>query len=181
MTHVGLALLMVAFLLLSNGGSGLFSDLRITSENLPATVRNTIFFLAFLGFGSKAGIVPLHVWLPKAHPAAPSHVSALMSGVMIKLGVYGILRVMLDLLGGGSILVGRFGTGCWCGIRPAGYIICIDGNRLKTVIGLFLRRKYWNYSNGHWSRADLSQLWIDESGRAGIYRRAFSYHQSCCL
>jgi hydrogenase-4 component B len=54
-----------------------------------------------LGFGSKAGIVPLHVWLPRAHPAAPSHVSALMSGVMIKMGIYGLLRVGFDLLGGG--------------------------------------------------------------------------------
>ena len=60
-----------------------------------------MFLLALLGFGSKAGLVPLHVWLPLAHPAAPSHVSALMSGAMIKMGVYGLLRVALDLLGGG--------------------------------------------------------------------------------
>jgi hydrogenase-4 component B len=57
--------------------------------------------LALVGFGSKAGLIPLHVWLPLAHPAAPSHVSALMSGVMIKMGVYGLLRIGLDLLGGG--------------------------------------------------------------------------------
>ena len=101
MTHVGLALLMAAFILLTNGGSGLFSDIRDQAASLPAGVRNAIFVLAFLGFGSKAGIIPLHVWLPRAHPAAPSHVSALMSGVMIKLGVFGILRVMLDLMGGG--------------------------------------------------------------------------------
>jgi len=101
MTHVGLALLIAAFLLLSNGSTGLFADIRLTSANLPAGIRNAIFLLAFFGFGSKAGIIPLHVWLPKAHPAAPSHVSALMSGVMIKLGVFGILRVVLDLLGGG--------------------------------------------------------------------------------
>jgi hydrogenase-4 component B len=60
-----------------------------------------VFVLALIGFGSKAGLVPLHVWLPLAHPAAPSHVSALMSGVMIKMGVYGLLRVTLELLGGG--------------------------------------------------------------------------------
>jgi len=64
-------------------------------------VRDVIFILVLLGFGSKAGVVPLHVWLPRAHPAAPSHVSALMSGVMLKLGIYGLLRVVLDLLGGG--------------------------------------------------------------------------------
>ncbi len=101
MTHAGLVMLLVAFVLLMNGGSGLFADLRSSSASLPGGVRNAVFLLAFLGFGSKAGIVPLHVWLPRAHPAAPSHVSALMSGVMIKLGIYGILRVTLDLLGGG--------------------------------------------------------------------------------
>src|SRR5437660_1047967 len=57
------------------------------------------FLLAMLGFGAKAGLVPLHVWLPEAHPAAPSPVSALMSGVMLKLAVYGVLRVSFDLLG----------------------------------------------------------------------------------
>jgi hydrogenase-4 component B len=101
MTHAGLALLLAAFVLLMNGGSGSFADLRANSSVLPSTARDAIFLLAFFGFGSKAGIVPLHVWLPKAHPAAPSHVSALMSGVMIKLGIYGLLRVVLDLLGGG--------------------------------------------------------------------------------
>ena len=63
--------------------------------------RSFVFVFAVVGFGSKAGIVPLHVWLPRAHPEAPSHVSALMSGVMVTLGVYGIMRVGLDLLGGG--------------------------------------------------------------------------------
>jgi hydrogenase-4 component B len=101
MTHAGLAMLLAAFILLSRGTSGSFAELRSASYALPSGVRDAIFILAFLGFGSKAGVVPLHVWLPKAHPAAPSHISALMSGVMIKLGIYGILRVVLDLLGGG--------------------------------------------------------------------------------
>ncbi|HZS06502.1 MAG TPA: hydrogenase 4 subunit B [Blastocatellia bacterium] len=101
MTHAGLALLLAAFALLMSGGSGSFADLRANAALLSPAARNAVFVLAFLGFGSKAGLVPLHVWLPMAHPAAPSHVSALMSGVMIKLGVYGMLRVTLDLLGGG--------------------------------------------------------------------------------
>ena len=101
MTHVGLALLLATFILLMNGGTGSFYNIRSASASLSPATRNIIFILAFLGFGSKAGIVPLHVWLPKAHPAAPSHVSALMSGVMIKLGIYGLLRVVLDLLEGG--------------------------------------------------------------------------------
>ena len=101
MTHAGLALLMAAFLLMAGDALATFADLRAHAATLPAATRNIIFLLAFVGFGSKAGLVPLHVWLPRAHPAAPSHVSALMSGVMIKLGVYGLLRVALDLLGGG--------------------------------------------------------------------------------
>ena len=102
MTHAGLVMLLAAFLLFTGGaGSGAFADLRAIAPSLAPAVRDTVFALAFLGFGSKAGIVPLHVWLPRAHPAAPSHVSALMSGVMIKMGVYGLLRLTLDLLGGG--------------------------------------------------------------------------------
>jgi hydrogenase-4 component B len=102
MAHGGLVLLMAAFLLVgASASSSGFADLRAAAASLPAQTRNAVFVLALLGFGSKAGLVPLHVWLPLAHPAAPSHVSALMSGVMIKMGVYGLLRVTLDLLGGG--------------------------------------------------------------------------------
>ncbi len=67
--------------------------------------------LALIGAGSKAGVVPLHVWLPLAHPAAPSHVSALMSGVMTKVAVYGFIRIAFDLLGRADLVVGR--SSCW--------------------------------------------------------------------
>jgi len=114
MTHIGLALLLAAFVLLMGSGSGMFADLRAGAAAHAPAVRGVIFTLALLGFGSKAGIVPLHVWLPRAHPAAPSHISALMSGVMIKMGVYGLLRVGLDLLGGGptwwGVLILAFGA-----------------------------------------------------------------------
>jgi hydrogenase-4 component B len=102
MTQVGLALLLAAFLLLGASAPALhWAALREAAASLPLGTRGVVFALALGGFGSKAGLVPLHVWLPRAHPAAPSHVSALMSGVMIKLGIYGLLRVGLDLLGGG--------------------------------------------------------------------------------
>jgi hydrogenase-4 component B len=102
MAHGGFVVLLAAFLLLGAGAPSTgFADLRAAAAALPASTRNAVFVLALLGFGSKAGLVPLHVWLPLAHPAAPSHVSALMSGVMIKMGVYGLLRLALDLLGGG--------------------------------------------------------------------------------
>jgi hydrogenase-4 component B len=72
-------------------------------SHLPETAKLIIFILAFIGFGSKAGIFPLHIWLPYAHPAAPSHISAVMSGVMIKMGIYGIVR-FYALLGTPSLL-----------------------------------------------------------------------------
>src|SRR5574337_1583986 len=68
--------------------------------NLSGPWGTVAFLLALFGFGAKAGLLPLHVWLPEAHPAAPSPVSALMSGVMLKLAVYGLLRVTFDLLDG---------------------------------------------------------------------------------
>jgi hydrogenase-4 component B len=99
-THAGFAALLAMFLLLSGGElSASFSSIRSAAPGL--TVRTPIFLLALVGFGAKAGIIPLHVWLPMAHPVAPSHVSALLSGVVIKMGVYGFVRVVLDLLGGG--------------------------------------------------------------------------------
>jgi hydrogenase-4 component B len=102
MTHFGLILLLPMFLLMAPAATATkFADLRMWAPALPTATRNTVFILAFLAFGSKAGVVPLHVWLPRAHPAAPSHVSALMSGVMIKLGIYGFLRVGVDFLGTG--------------------------------------------------------------------------------
>jgi hydrogenase-4 component B len=104
MTHAGFAALLVGFLLLARAtGTMSFIEWGTTAGKLDATSRNLVFILFALGFGSKAGIIPLHVWLPRAHPAAPSHVSALMSGVMIKLGVYGLVRVAFDWLGAGPL------------------------------------------------------------------------------
>ncbi|WP_337287719.1 hydrogenase 4 subunit B [Candidatus Methylomirabilis sp.] len=112
MTHAGFACLLVGFLLMARetGTMGL-SEWRAASTTLSQPMRHAIFALLALGFGTKAGVIPLHIWLPKAHPAAPSHVSALMSGVMIKLGIYGLVRIGFDWLGvgpswwGGAILV----------------------------------------------------------------------------
>jgi hydrogenase-4 component B len=91
-SHVGTAFLLVMFLLLSHEG-----NLDFTYLSAPGPMKSFVFAAALIGFGVKAGFVPLHVWLPEAHPAAPSHVSALMSGVMIKTGIYGILRVIAIL------------------------------------------------------------------------------------
>ena len=92
-----LALLLAFGLLAGAGGDYAFAAMR---ANHPAeTTGLIVLLLALLGAGSKAGLVPLHVWLPLAHPAAPSHVSALMSGVMTKIAVYGFIRIVFDLVG----------------------------------------------------------------------------------
>ena len=92
-----LALLLMFGLLAGPDGSYAFADMR--AADLSGGVAGAVLVLALIGAGSKAGLVPLHVWLPLAHPAAPSHVSALMSGVMTKVAVYGFVRIVFDLLG----------------------------------------------------------------------------------
>jgi hydrogenase-4 component B len=92
-----LALLLAFGLLAGTAGSYDFETIRMTEQ--PALVTALVLGLVLLGAGSKAGLVPLHVWLPLAHPAAPSQVSALMSGVMTKVAVYGFIRIIFDLTG----------------------------------------------------------------------------------
>lgn len=92
--HIGTAFLLAMFLLMGRDAGTL--DFQRLSASPQMSVL--IFLLAVVGFGTKAGFIPMHVWLPEAHPAAPSHVSAVMSGVMIKTGIYGLLRI-LTLLG----------------------------------------------------------------------------------
>jgi len=135
MTHMGLVLLLGAFMLLTGGAvSGHFEDLRGRAVSLTPGTRDLVYLLALLGFGSKAGIVPLHVWLPRAHPAAPSHVSALLSGVMIKMGVYGLLRVVLDLLGGGPAWWGGLVLGVGVVSALLGVLYALMEHDLKRLL-----------------------------------------------
>src|SRR5499427_6318880 len=135
MTHAGLALALAAFLLMAtSSASTTFGDLRAAAPALSPSARNAVFLLALLGFGSKAGIMPLHVWLPRAHPAAPSHVSALMSGVMIKMGVYGLLRVGLDLLGGGPTWWGALLIGLGALSAVIGVLYALMEHDLKRLL-----------------------------------------------
>jgi hydrogenase-4 component B len=102
MMHGGAGAVFGAFLLFLPHSPGLdFASLRSSAPLLANGVRAAIFLLACIGFGTKAGIVPLHLWLPKAHPIAPTPVSALMSGVMLKTAVYGFIRFAFDFLPGG--------------------------------------------------------------------------------
>ena len=104
--HVGAIGILLCFGVLQ-GGSGDYTFDSMRSMKLAGAWPSAAFFLALFGFGAKAGIVPLHVWLPEAHPAAPSPVSALMSGVMLKTAIYGLLRVSFDLLRRAAVVVGR--------------------------------------------------------------------------
>src|SRR3990167_896858 len=97
MAHLGaLAILLSFFLLLQNASDFSFESMR--HAELTPTIAAVAFLLAFAGFGAKAGLLPFQIWLPEAHPAAPSPVSALMSGVMLKMAIYGMLRVSFDFL-----------------------------------------------------------------------------------
>lgn len=98
MASFGTFALLLAFGLLA-GPEGGYAFAAIRAQPLAPHLAGLVLFLVLLGAGSKAGLVPLHVWLPLAHPAAPSHVSALMSGVMTKVAVYGFIRIVFDLLG----------------------------------------------------------------------------------
>ncbi|OEV08709.1 proton-conducting transporter membrane subunit [Streptomyces nanshensis] len=103
MTHLGLVLLLTGLAWFAAGAGGEdFASLREGAGDLSPAARGGVFLLVTAAFASKAGAVPLHAWLPRAHPEAPSHISALMSAAMVNLGVYGIVRVGFDLLGGGA-------------------------------------------------------------------------------
>lgn len=92
--HISVLFIILAFAILSiKSGSFDFEAFKVVLQN-NVGLANLIFALSFVGFGTKAGFVPFHNWLPDAHPAAPSHVSAIMSGVMIKTGIYGIIRIL---------------------------------------------------------------------------------------
>ena len=102
MTHVGTAFLIILFLVLYKyTGSMDFSGMRTAAAAIPDGLKVLVFIFSIVGFGTKAGIIPFHIWLPRAHPAAPSNISSLMSGVMIKTGIYGFIRISMDLLGQG--------------------------------------------------------------------------------
>ncbi len=100
MTHIGTAFIIAAFMVLHNYARSFdFLAIKSACRIMPQAAKDSVFLLLLIGFGTKAGIVPLHIWLPYAHPQAPSHISAIMSGVMIKTAVYGIIRFVLFILG----------------------------------------------------------------------------------
>ncbi|MGW3129883.1 proton-conducting transporter transmembrane domain-containing protein [Streptomyces sp. NPDC001123] len=121
MTHLGLVLLLAGFALFAaQAGGETFAALRAGAHTVSTTVRGLVFVLVTLAFVSKAGAVPLHAWLPRAHPEAPSPVSALMSAAMVNLGIYGLVRTGFDLLGGGP-------AWWWLGLIAVGGVSAVYG------------------------------------------------------
>jgi len=162
--HVGEACLLAMFLLLDHHAGGLgfdsFASMPIPSAGFSAI----IFVLAAVGFGIKAGFLPFHVWLPEAHAAAPSHVSALMSGVMIKLGLYGLLRVTTFLpqasWWGPSLLVLGFSGALW-GISLALYqrdmkrVLAYSSVENMGIITIGVGLAFWRAREGDFLLAAL--------------------------
>jgi hydrogenase-4 component B len=100
----GTALIIAAFLLLYQAsGTFAFASMRLAGPDLGLPLRSILFFLALIGFGAKAGLLPFQAWLTKAHPAAPGPMSALLSALIIKMAIYGLFRFQLDLIGSGPI------------------------------------------------------------------------------
>lgn len=149
---------MIAFLLMGRESGSLdFASFRTLS--LSPGLASAVFLLAFFGFGAKAGMMPLHSWLPRAHPAAPSHASALMSGVMVKIGIFGILKVAMDLLA-------QTGLPLWWGILVMaigaisallGVLYALAEQDIKRLLAwvpsktsaLFCWRSVWRWSVCH--------------------------------
>jgi formate hydrogenlyase subunit 3/multisubunit Na+/H+ antiporter MnhD subunit len=131
MTHLGLVTILAGLASFAAGAGGeSFTQLR--EATLSPAARTVVFLATLAGFASKAGIVPLHVWLPRAHPEAPSHVSALMSAAMVNMGAYGIIRVGLDLLHGGP-------AWWWLLVLAAGTVSALFGI-LQAAVASDLKR-----------------------------------------
>lgn len=100
MAHVDAGCLLLGFaLLIQVSGSAEFASFHAAAAQLSVSQQAIAFVLFFLGFGMKAGVIPFHIWLPAAHPVAPSNISALLSGIVLKAGIYGMVRIFLDSLG----------------------------------------------------------------------------------
>ena len=133
MAHVGALGILLCFGVL-HGGSWQMTFDAMRGATLAPAWASVAFVLALFGFGAKAGLVPLHVWLPEAHPAAPSPVSAMMSGLMLKVGVYGLLRVSLDLLHIGPWWWGLLTLGLGLGTALYGAIFAAVQTDMKRLL-----------------------------------------------
>ncbi len=180
--HAGSVLIMIAFLLMGRESGSLdFASFRTLS--LSPGLASAVFLLAFFGFGAKAGMMPLHSWLPRAHPAAPSHASALMSGVMVKIGIFGILKVAMDLLA-------QTGLPLWWGILVMaigaisallGVLYALAEQDIKRLLALEYRRKRRHYFAGSRCGDGRSVTARPAAHRGWTARRTVSSAQPCAV
>jgi hydrogenase-4 component B len=135
LTHLATAALIIGFAILASaaGATG-FGSFGAAVASLSPTTRDVVFVLLLVGFATKAGAIPFHVWLPRAHPVAPSHVSALMSGVMIKVGIYGIVRFGLEILGPGPEWWGLLVLGIGVASAVLGVLYALMEHDLKRLL-----------------------------------------------
>ena len=133
MASFGTLALLLGFGLLAGPG-GLYSFDAMRAAHPSATIGALVLILVLLGAGSKAGLVPLHVWLPLAHPAAPSHVSALMSGVMTKVAIYGFIRIVFDLLRRAGLVVEHRRAAAGGVTAVMGVLYALMENDLKRLL-----------------------------------------------
>ncbi len=135
MSHAGTGLLLIAFLVLASASGSLdFSSFHLLASRMPPLQQGTVFLLFFFGFGVKAGLVPVHIWLPKAHPVSPSNVSALMSGIVIKTGIYGMARVFFDFYGRPPLWMGTVVLGLGVATALLGVLYALMENDLKRLL-----------------------------------------------
>jgi hydrogenase-4 component B len=135
LTHLATAALIVAFALLAAAaGSTDLASFGTAAGSMSPETRSVVFVLLLIGFGTKAGAIPLHVWLPRAHPVAPSHVSALMSGVMVKAGIYGLVRFAMEILGPGPEWWGLLVLGVGLVSAVLGILYALMEHDLKRLL-----------------------------------------------
>ena len=136
MSHVGTGCLLAGFLILGSAAGSLSFPVILSGHVVSGSMRSGVFALFFIGFGVKAGLIPFHVWLPEAHPAAPSSVSAFMSAVLITAGIYGLFK---------SVRIWSWPAGCELGarvhvarhpVRHSGCPVCADADRHQASAGV---------------------------------------------
>ena len=172
-----LALLMAFGLLAGSVGGYSFADIRDAAHG-PSWKSGLVLALVLLGAGSKAGLVPLHIWLPLAHPAAPSHVSALMSGVMTKVAIYGFIRIVFDLLGPPEFWWSMPTLTLGAITRHARHSLRDNPERFEKTTRLQHDRKHRDHLRRARLGAGVQGEWHGLAGGAGFYRRAFPCVQS---
>ena len=135
MSHAGSALLLAGFFILARAAGSLdFARFHLIASTLPVWQQGLVFLLFLGGFGVKAGIIPLHVWLPAAHPVAPSNISGLMSGIVIKTGIYGMALVFFDFFGPPPLWTGMLVLGVGVVSGLLGVLYALMEHNLKRLL-----------------------------------------------